>query len=149
MSSFEATRGVIWDVRRNFEARSDDEDNTLAIAPSPNFHTTPDEEFLPPYAEINVQHAYGGYSEEFRFRNRNPPAPRLSHRGPRSIQEESTVLPPREKLQTPDLLVAVVMETGYSTAFWGEGKGFISFGADKTDGSLVSFCTTVENEFLA
>ncbi|GBM02445.1 hypothetical protein AVEN_76495-1 [Araneus ventricosus] len=29
----------------------------------------------------------------------------------------------------------------------GEGKGFISFGADRTDGSLVSRCTTVENDF--
>ncbi|GBM97764.1 hypothetical protein AVEN_142040-1 [Araneus ventricosus] len=31
--------------------------------------------------------------------------------------------------------------------FGGEGKGFISFGLDRTDGSLVSLCTTVENDF--
>ncbi|GBN09659.1 hypothetical protein AVEN_123102-1, partial [Araneus ventricosus] len=30
-----------------------------------------------------------------------------------------TVLPPRENPQTPDMRMAVVMETGYSTAFWG------------------------------
>ncbi|GBO27371.1 hypothetical protein AVEN_59323-1, partial [Araneus ventricosus] len=30
-----------------------------------------------------------------------------------------TVPPPREKPQTPDMRMAVVMETGYSTAFWG------------------------------
>ncbi|GBL81773.1 hypothetical protein AVEN_93534-1 [Araneus ventricosus] len=62
---------------------------------------------------------------------------------------EDTVLPPRENPQTPDMLVAVVTETGYPTAFWGEGKGFISFGADRTGGSLISFCTSAENEFLA
>ncbi|GBN35759.1 hypothetical protein AVEN_32301-1 [Araneus ventricosus] len=62
----------------------------------------------------------------------------------------ATVLPPREKPQTSGMPMAVVMETGYSTAFWGEGKGFISFGADRTgDGSLISLCAAVENEFLA
>ncbi|GBN34968.1 hypothetical protein AVEN_76809-1 [Araneus ventricosus] len=61
----------------------------------------------------------------------------------------ATVLPPREKPQTPGMPMAVVMETGYSTACWGEGKGFISFGADRTeDGSLISLCAAVENEFL-
>ncbi|GBN77764.1 hypothetical protein AVEN_200636-1 [Araneus ventricosus] len=33
--------------------------------------------------------------------------------------------------------------------FGDEGKGFISFGADRTDGSLISLCTSVENEFIA
>ncbi|GBL82216.1 hypothetical protein AVEN_252403-1 [Araneus ventricosus] len=33
--------------------------------------------------------------------------------------------------------------------FRGEGKGFISFSADRTGGSLISLCTSVENEFLA
>ncbi|GBN54715.1 hypothetical protein AVEN_61795-1 [Araneus ventricosus] len=33
--------------------------------------------------------------------------------------------------------------------FGDEGKGLISFGEDRTDGSLVSLCTTVENGFLA
>ncbi|GBM91307.1 hypothetical protein AVEN_69677-1 [Araneus ventricosus] len=33
--------------------------------------------------------------------------------------------------------------------FEGEGEGFISFGADRTDRSLLSLCTTVENEFIA
>ncbi|GBM99857.1 hypothetical protein AVEN_72761-1 [Araneus ventricosus] len=37
-----------------------------------------------------------------------------------------TVLPPREKPQTPDIPVADVMDTGYSTAFGGRGKGIIS-----------------------
>ncbi|GBN82416.1 hypothetical protein AVEN_19813-1 [Araneus ventricosus] len=31
--------------------------------------------------------------------------------------------------------------------FGSVGKGFISFGADRTDGSLVSLCTRDENEF--
>ncbi|GBN79332.1 hypothetical protein AVEN_59960-1 [Araneus ventricosus] len=30
-----------------------------------------------------------------------------------------SVLPPRDEPQTPDMPVAVVLETGYSTAFWG------------------------------
>ncbi|GBM78002.1 hypothetical protein AVEN_230095-1 [Araneus ventricosus] len=63
------------------------------------------------------------------------------------------VLPPREKYpisQTPEIPVAVVMETGYSTTFGGgEEKGYISFGADRTVGSLITLCTSVENEFLA
>ncbi|GBN08017.1 hypothetical protein AVEN_85743-1 [Araneus ventricosus] len=60
-----------------------------------------------------------------------------------------TVLPAPEKPQTPDMPVAVVMETGYSTAIRSEGKGFISFGADRTGGNLISLCTSVEKEFLA
>ncbi|GBN09304.1 hypothetical protein AVEN_109178-1 [Araneus ventricosus] len=60
-----------------------------------------------------------------------------------------TVLPPREKPSTPDRPVAVVMETGYSTAFWGKGSGFILFGADRTGGSIISLFASVENEFLA
>ncbi|GBM20671.1 hypothetical protein AVEN_230251-1 [Araneus ventricosus] len=37
MSRFEATRGLFRDGPRNFEPRSDDEDDT----PSPNFRATP------------------------------------------------------------------------------------------------------------
>ncbi|GBN61340.1 hypothetical protein AVEN_265253-1, partial [Araneus ventricosus] len=40
-SRFEATRGLFWDGPRNFEPRSDDEDDTCAGTPSPNFHATP------------------------------------------------------------------------------------------------------------
>ncbi|GBL76517.1 hypothetical protein AVEN_48812-1 [Araneus ventricosus] len=40
-SRFEATRGLFWDGPRNFEPRSDDEDDTRAGTPSPNFHATP------------------------------------------------------------------------------------------------------------
>ncbi|GBM24737.1 hypothetical protein AVEN_141811-1 [Araneus ventricosus] len=35
-SRFEATRGLFWDEPRNFEPRSDDEDDTWAGSPSPN-----------------------------------------------------------------------------------------------------------------
>ncbi|GBL53795.1 hypothetical protein AVEN_107399-1, partial [Araneus ventricosus] len=40
-SCFEATRGLIGDGSRNFEQRSDGEDDTRAGTPSPNFHATP------------------------------------------------------------------------------------------------------------
>ncbi|GBM78788.1 hypothetical protein AVEN_81960-1 [Araneus ventricosus] len=35
------TRGLFWDGPRNFEPWSDDEDDTWASTPSPNFHATP------------------------------------------------------------------------------------------------------------
>ncbi|GBN43621.1 hypothetical protein AVEN_57013-1, partial [Araneus ventricosus] len=35
------TRGLFWDALRDFEPGSDDEDNTRAGTPSPNFRTTP------------------------------------------------------------------------------------------------------------
>ncbi|GBO37519.1 hypothetical protein AVEN_238910-1 [Araneus ventricosus] len=47
-----------------------------------------------------------------------------------------TVLPTREKSQTPDMQVAVVMETGYSTSFTfgvNEGRHFISNLRDRTE----------------
>ncbi|GBN55151.1 hypothetical protein AVEN_213934-1 [Araneus ventricosus] len=40
-SRFEATRGLLWDGPRNFEPRSNDEEDTRACTPSPNFHATP------------------------------------------------------------------------------------------------------------
>ncbi|GBN70773.1 hypothetical protein AVEN_84384-1 [Araneus ventricosus] len=40
-SRFEATRGLFWDGPRNFEPRSDDEDDTRAGTPSTKFHATP------------------------------------------------------------------------------------------------------------
>ncbi|GBL98205.1 hypothetical protein AVEN_268289-1 [Araneus ventricosus] len=40
-SRFEATRGLSWDGPRNFEPRSDDEDDAWAGTPSPGFHATP------------------------------------------------------------------------------------------------------------
>ncbi|GBN05801.1 hypothetical protein AVEN_88105-1 [Araneus ventricosus] len=40
-SRFEATRGLFRDGPRNFEPRSDDEDNTSAGTPSPRFRATP------------------------------------------------------------------------------------------------------------
>ncbi|GBM19274.1 hypothetical protein AVEN_133760-1, partial [Araneus ventricosus] len=39
-SLFQATRGLFWDGPRNFEPRSDDEDDTSAGTPSPNFRIT-------------------------------------------------------------------------------------------------------------
>ncbi|GBN16648.1 hypothetical protein AVEN_49907-1 [Araneus ventricosus] len=41
MSRFEATRELFCDGLRNFEQRSDDEDDTGAGTPSPSFHATP------------------------------------------------------------------------------------------------------------
>ncbi|GBM84582.1 hypothetical protein AVEN_187992-1 [Araneus ventricosus] len=49
-SRSEATRGLLWDRPRHFEPRSDDEDNTCADTPSPNFCTTPTGGCLTPYA---------------------------------------------------------------------------------------------------
>ncbi|GBM84696.1 hypothetical protein AVEN_93078-1 [Araneus ventricosus] len=40
-SRFEVTRGLFWDGPRNFEPRSDDDDDTLAGTPSPNFRIIP------------------------------------------------------------------------------------------------------------
>ncbi|GBM09578.1 hypothetical protein AVEN_29430-1 [Araneus ventricosus] len=40
-SHFEATRGLFWDGPHNFEPRLDDEGDTRAGTPSPNFRTTP------------------------------------------------------------------------------------------------------------
>ncbi|GBL85747.1 hypothetical protein AVEN_193192-1 [Araneus ventricosus] len=42
-SRFEATRGLFCDGPRNFEPWSDNEDDTSAGTPSPNFHATPTE----------------------------------------------------------------------------------------------------------
>ncbi|GBL84706.1 hypothetical protein AVEN_191151-1 [Araneus ventricosus] len=41
ISRFEATRGLFWDGSRNFEPRSEDEDDTRAGTPSTSFHATP------------------------------------------------------------------------------------------------------------
>ncbi|GBM50111.1 hypothetical protein AVEN_185497-1 [Araneus ventricosus] len=40
-SRFEATRGLFWDGRRNFEPRSDDEATPELVPLFPNFHATP------------------------------------------------------------------------------------------------------------
>ncbi|GBN14442.1 hypothetical protein AVEN_220680-1, partial [Araneus ventricosus] len=40
-SRSEAPRRLFWDGTRNFEPRSDDEDDTSAGTPSSNFRTTP------------------------------------------------------------------------------------------------------------
>ncbi|GBM11268.1 hypothetical protein AVEN_267830-1 [Araneus ventricosus] len=46
MSRFEATRGLFWYGPRNFELRSDDEDNACVGTPSTNFRTTTGEGHL-------------------------------------------------------------------------------------------------------
>ncbi|GBN23724.1 hypothetical protein AVEN_118439-1 [Araneus ventricosus] len=97
---------------------------------------------------------------ELRTRQNKPNPLRESHAwkpsqgGGTSLYHGGTVNQPKycptATRKTPDMPVAVVMETGYSTAFWGcEGKGFISFDADRTSVSLILLCTLVENEFLA
>ncbi|GBN96015.1 hypothetical protein AVEN_110249-1 [Araneus ventricosus] len=40
-SGRKSTRGLFWDGPRNFEPWSDDEDDTWAGTPTPNFHATP------------------------------------------------------------------------------------------------------------
>ncbi|GBL74589.1 hypothetical protein AVEN_235500-1 [Araneus ventricosus] len=50
-SRFEATRELFWDGPRNFESRSDDENDTL----SPNFRTTPARGRLVSYVLFRMQ----------------------------------------------------------------------------------------------
>ncbi|GBO34291.1 hypothetical protein AVEN_32896-1 [Araneus ventricosus] len=77
-SSFEATRGLFWDGPRNFEPWSDDEDDTRAGTPSPNFHTTPTEGCLATTYDLvcNRPHTRQIFSG-IGFRTWNPPAPKL------------------------------------------------------------------------
>ncbi|GBL81637.1 hypothetical protein AVEN_93428-1 [Araneus ventricosus] len=56
-SPFEATRGRFWNGPRNFEPRSDDEDDIRAGTPFPNFRTTPTGGHLTPYIRFNEQQA--------------------------------------------------------------------------------------------
>ncbi|GBL92757.1 hypothetical protein AVEN_213694-1 [Araneus ventricosus] len=70
---FAATRGLFWDGPRNFEPRSDDEDDT----PSPNFHATPTGGRLATTYDLScdrphTRRIFGGIG----FRTRNPPAPK-------------------------------------------------------------------------
>ncbi|GBO12392.1 hypothetical protein AVEN_222443-1 [Araneus ventricosus] len=74
------------------------------------------------------------------------PPTKIQHHASRTTLNP-TVLPPREKPLTPGMPVVGVVETGYSTAFWGEGKDFISFRSDTAEESLVSLCPAVGNEF--
>ncbi|GBL72716.1 hypothetical protein AVEN_127951-1 [Araneus ventricosus] len=60
-SRFEATRGLIWDVSRNFEPQPDDD--TCAGTPSPSFLTTPQSRRLATmYALTCNGPTYGGSS---------------------------------------------------------------------------------------
>ncbi|GBM00423.1 hypothetical protein AVEN_179232-1 [Araneus ventricosus] len=91
MSQFEATRGLFWDRPPNFEPRSDDEDDTRAGTPSPNFRTTPTEGHLPRTYDLtcnrpNTRRIFS----EIGFRSWNPPTPKpkpLGHRGVRAALE--------------------------------------------------------------
>ncbi|GBM26991.1 hypothetical protein AVEN_47190-1 [Araneus ventricosus] len=56
-SRSEVTRGLFCGGHRNFEPRSDDEDDTWAGTHSPNFRTTPTGGRLVPYLRFNVQKA--------------------------------------------------------------------------------------------
>ncbi|GBM86128.1 hypothetical protein AVEN_75403-1 [Araneus ventricosus] len=69
MSRFEATRGPYWKGPRNFEPRSDNEDDTLSGISSPNFPSTPaggrfthDVRF-----SVHQTHKHGGSSAESSF----------------------------------------------------------------------------------
>ncbi|GBN31496.1 hypothetical protein AVEN_144901-1 [Araneus ventricosus] len=67
-SRFEATRGMFWYGSRNFEPRSDVEEDTRAVTPSPNCRTTPKGDFCP---QRTIERAtgpiYGGSSVESDF----------------------------------------------------------------------------------
>ncbi|GBO37621.1 hypothetical protein AVEN_107512-1 [Araneus ventricosus] len=69
MTRFEATRGLVWGGYRKFEPQSDDEDDTRAGFPSPNFRTTPTGGRLTLCVGFNVQQAHisGGSSVESGF----------------------------------------------------------------------------------
>ncbi|GBM10262.1 hypothetical protein AVEN_49985-1 [Araneus ventricosus] len=56
-SRFEATPGQFWDGPRNFEPRSDDEDDIRVGTLSSNFHTTPTGGQLAPFVGFSVQQA--------------------------------------------------------------------------------------------
>ncbi|GBM45598.1 hypothetical protein AVEN_86539-1 [Araneus ventricosus] len=76
-SCFEATRGLFRDGPRNSEPRSDDEDDTWAGTPSPNFRTTPTGGRLDTMYDLadrglHAQRMFSG----IRFRTSDPPIPR-------------------------------------------------------------------------
>ncbi|GBM61669.1 hypothetical protein AVEN_133455-1 [Araneus ventricosus] len=77
MFRLEATRGLIWNGPRNFEPRSDDEDDTRAGTPSPSFHATPTGGRLTTTYELacNRPHTRRIFSG-IGFRTWNPPAPK-------------------------------------------------------------------------
>ncbi|GBM82761.1 hypothetical protein AVEN_272318-1 [Araneus ventricosus] len=76
-SRFESTRGLFWDGPRNFHPRSDDEDDTRAGTPSPNFHATPTRRRLATTYDLtcNRPHTRQIFSG-IGFRTWNPPAPK-------------------------------------------------------------------------
>ncbi|GBM52700.1 hypothetical protein AVEN_21459-1 [Araneus ventricosus] len=51
-SRFGATRGLFWAGPRRFEPRSDEEDGTSPVTPSPNFRTMPTGRRLTPTYEL-------------------------------------------------------------------------------------------------
>ncbi|GBM18164.1 hypothetical protein AVEN_151707-1 [Araneus ventricosus] len=76
-SRFEATRGLFWDGSRHFEPWSDDEGDTLASTPSPNFHATPTGGRLATAYDLacNRPHTRRIFSG-IGVRSWNPPAPK-------------------------------------------------------------------------
>ncbi|GBN45112.1 hypothetical protein AVEN_160271-1 [Araneus ventricosus] len=76
-SRFEATRGLFRDGLRNFESRSDDEEDTWDGTPSPNFHAKPTGGRLDTTYDLacNRPHSRRIFSRIW-FRAWSPPAPR-------------------------------------------------------------------------
>ncbi|GBM45108.1 hypothetical protein AVEN_251836-1 [Araneus ventricosus] len=79
-SRFEATRGLFWDGPRNFEPRSDEEDDISAGLSSPNFRAIPVEGCLATTYDLacNRPHTRRIFSG-IRFRASPTPKPRPYH----------------------------------------------------------------------
>ncbi|GBN04046.1 hypothetical protein AVEN_220255-1 [Araneus ventricosus] len=76
-SRFEATRGLFRDGPRNFEPRSDAEDDTWAGTPSSNFRSTPMGERLATMCDLACNRPYTRrIFSGIGFRTCDTPAPR-------------------------------------------------------------------------
>ncbi|GBL83740.1 hypothetical protein AVEN_132648-1 [Araneus ventricosus] len=77
MSRFEATRGLFRDGPSNFEPRTDDEDDTRAVTPSPNFRTTPAGGHLAPADLTCTRATYTAVLRWNRVSNLKPSGPEV------------------------------------------------------------------------
>ncbi|GBN15459.1 hypothetical protein AVEN_133020-1 [Araneus ventricosus] len=86
-SIFVITRGLIWDETHNFEPRSEEEDDTRAGTPHPNFHTTPTEGRLATTYDLTCSRtAYTADLQWNRVLNLEPSGPEAETRTPRPLR---------------------------------------------------------------